>query len=130
MTAAPPPAASAPTTRELWSHEFLDALNLEQCKATARRIKADPALIEFARANIRRWIARTGYHAGEIRSLREWEALLQPEKLSLLLRFMVDPGEEATRMRQSSPFAGILSTEVRERITDRVTEQWTRHESC
>lgn len=129
MPAAPQPPAPASATRELWSHEFLDALALEQFKETARRISADPALIEFARANIRRWIAKSGYHPGENRSLMEWQALLQRENLSLLLRVMTDPGEDAIRMRQSSPFAGILSADDRERIIDRVTGEWTSNES-
>jgi hypothetical protein len=129
MPAAPLTSAPAPAIRELWSHDFLDALALEQFKETACRISADPALIEFALANIRRWVAKSGYHPGEIRSLREWEALLQRNDLSLLLRVMTDPGEDATRLRQSSPFAGILSADERERIIDRVTGEWTSNES-
>ncbi len=129
MTSAKPPLPAPAATRELWSHEFLDALALEQFKATARRLKAEPALINLARTNIRRWIAKTGFHAGEIRALMEWEALLHPEKLRHLLQVMTDLGEDATRMRQSSPFAGILSVEDRERITDQVINAWTRHES-
>ena len=128
MSAALSPSAPAPVARELWSHEFLEALALEQCRETARRIQTDPSLIETARANIHRWIARTGYHAGEIRSLREWEALLDPDQLPRLLRVMADPGEDAARMRQSSPFAGILSAADRERITDQIIEAWTRDE--
>ena len=114
--------------RELWSHEFLDALALEQCRETARRIEQDHSLSEVPRENIRRWVARNHYHPGEVRALREWEELLKPGKLDQLLRVMSDPGEEATRMRQSSPFAGILSNEERERITDRVIATWTRDE--
>jgi hypothetical protein len=128
MTAPPTSTEPAPPARELWSHEFLDALALEQCRETARRIEADPALLNVARENIRRWLARTGYDAAEIRALAEWQALLDAGDLRPVLTALTHPGENAVRLRQSSPFAGILSTSDRERIMDKVAQLWTHDE--
>jgi hypothetical protein len=48
---------------------------------------------------------------------REWLDLIVKEVLSLL----VDPSEEGNRLRQSTPFAGILSKAEREAITRKMS---------
>lgn len=48
---------ASPPKRELWSHEFLDALSLLKHRAVAEAIQGNSALIEIARANANRWLA-------------------------------------------------------------------------
>lgn len=93
-------------------HARAEARSLELHRAIAERLRRDPAVLERARALVRRWLAGgtvSGRWAGrwaEIlgRPLPEIEALL------------VDPGQEARDLRQTSPFAGVLSPRERWRI--------------
>jgi hypothetical protein len=79
----------------------------------AQKIAADPRLLDVARRNLAAWAERYG---GSVpRALDEWRAVLDrpwPEIAALI----TDPGESATRMRQSSPFAGVLTARERRRV--------------
>jgi len=81
----------------------------------ARRLRADPALAEIARRNLKRWLGRPGLPASLNRCYVEWRTILDSHSLDQLLRLLEDEGEEAQRLRQNSPFVGILTPlEVRE----------------
>ena len=124
MSIQPPPTPPAPAARELWSHEFLDALTLAYYSAMARRVQHDPSLVQAARERLHRWLHEGGYDASQIRALREWQPFLEEHKLSSLLRLMTDPGEDATRMRQSGPFAGVLTAAERKAIKEQLKTRW------
>lgn len=51
--------------------------------------------------------------------LREWRTLLDETPFSQLLEFLRSDDERAVRLRQSSPFAGVLTPEERQSILDR-----------
>jgi len=81
----------------------------------ARRLRADPALVEVARRNLKRWPGRPRLPASLKRCYDEWQTILDSYSLDQLLRLLEDEGEEAQRLRQNSPFVGILTPlEVRE----------------
>lgn len=90
-------------------HIRLDQRSLALHEAIAAKIKANPALIDKARQNIERWRTQSPSIAGP---LNEWEGILN-QGVDKTLVYMCDPGEEATRLRQSSPFAGILTESER-----------------
>jgi hypothetical protein len=121
-TIAPPPAP-----RELWSHEFLDALALAYYCAMADKIEVNPQLVERARDNLQRWIADGGYAECQVRALLEWQPLLAPMRLKELVAVMRDPGLDATRMRQSGPFAGVLSAPERKAIKEQLKLDWRQN---
>jgi hypothetical protein len=106
--AAKPAAAQAP-----WSnHRLLDVRSLALHAVIARKIERAPRLLAKARQNLDRWRTERG---SEPRALAEWRAILgRPWREVAAL--LVDPGEHATRLRQSSPFAGVLTREERRRI--------------
>jgi hypothetical protein len=128
MPTPPTPATSAaPAQKELWSHEFLDALALEHFQLLAKKLRLRPELGQLALANIERWTSKDIYHAGEVSALNEWRGLLVNQQgANELLGMMTDPGEEGCRLRQSSPFAGILSESERDEIVDKIISQWTQ----
>jgi hypothetical protein len=103
-----PAAAQTP-----WSnHRLLDVRSLALHAVVARKIERDPRLLEKARRNLDRWRRARG---GEPGALAEWRAILgRPWREVAAL--LVDPGENATRLRQSSPFAGVLTRQERRRI--------------
>lgn len=51
--------------------------------------------------------------------MQEWLDLLNTHSLKEILELMVDHGEKARRLRQSTPFAGILTQEERRRILEK-----------
>lgn len=112
---SPPDAGSASPRRHL-THEDLDARARALATAIAHRLDTDPGLAARARAHIAQRLPRAS--TGEQRELREWDRILRTMSLPRLRRFLVDPGERATRLRQTFPFTGILSAEEREELLD------------
>lgn len=79
-------------------------------QAVAASIARDPSVIEHARSNLARWEQTApGPWIGE------WRALLN-SPLETLVSFLGERSERADRLRQSSPFAGVLCDAERRRI--------------
>jgi hypothetical protein len=79
----------------------------------ARKLLANPALIAQARSTLARWRAQT--EAPVPSYFIEWGRILEsgPEEIAA---FLVSMREDATRLRQSSPFTNLLTPEERARI--------------
>jgi predicted NACHT family NTPase len=93
------------------SHEWIDRRSLALHEAVAAKLEAQPQLLDVARTNLQRWLS-----ANTSAALREWWLLLEVTPLPALLALLRSPGDEATRLRQSSPFAGLLTQEERQAI--------------
>lgn len=96
-------------------HRWLDARSLALHCAIVRKIERDPSLLDTARRNLAVWEARRGGHLS--RPLGEWKKLLGkpwPE----LAAAMTAIDEQSVALRQSSPFAGVLTAAERKRIYD------------
>ena len=106
-------AAAVPLTPGLLKHRIIEARSLAMHCLIARKIAADPALLDVARRNIEAWSAR--YGDSPPRALDEWRAILE-RPWPTIAAFITDPGEQAARLRQSSPFAGILRPAERRRV--------------
>jgi len=96
------------------SHHDADARARALASAIADRLKTDPSLVPRARTYLARRLTKAS--AGEQRELQEWDRILRTMSLARLRRFLVDPGERATRLRQTLPFVGVLTAEERERL--------------
>jgi hypothetical protein len=117
------PSSLAEPHRELWSQPFLDEVAAEHFRLIAQRMETEPQIVALALDNIRRWIARDVYHSGELSTMNEWRDLLIGSR-SRLRQVMLDQNQDACRLRQSSPFAGVLSAEEREDVLSRVEARW------
>jgi hypothetical protein len=93
------------------SHEWIDRRSLALHEAVAAKLEANPALIRVARDNLSRWLA-----AGERPAYAEWRALLESKPLPEVLGILRSTSEQAARLRQSSPFAGVLTSDERNRV--------------
>lgn len=106
---------SAPEKRSrpksLRSHATLDARARSRAREVADRIARDPSLVERARAYIARRMPRAS--AGERAELEEWDQILRSMSIARLRRFLVDPGERASRLRQTNPFLATLDPDER-----------------
>lgn len=96
------------------SHRLLDARSLAMHCVIAERLRSDPGrVMSKARENLARWRARAG--ADVPGYLEEWACILS-RPWAHIAGVMTDPGEEGTRLRQSSPFAGVLTSAERRAI--------------
>ena len=79
----------------------------------ARKLLANPALVAKVRSTLARWRARSAEPVPSY--FLEWGRILEgrPEEIAAFLASM---GEDATRLRQSSPFTNLLTPEERAKI--------------
>lgn len=106
-------AKPAPLSAGALGHRVIEARSLAMHCLIARKISADASLLKRARRNLEAWRAR--YGSDIPRALDEWREILArpwPE----IAAFITGSGEEATRLRQSSPFAGVLTPAERRRV--------------
>ena len=99
--------------RQYSDHRILDARSLAMHCRIAQKIARDPDLLSKARANLKRWSAKSEEPAP--RYLQEWQQILErpwPEIAELITSM----SEDATRLRSSSPFAGVLTARERDQI--------------
>ena len=94
-------------------HRILDARSLAMHCKIAQKISRDPVLLDIARRNLARWEKKsTGRKRGY---LQEWRGILD-QPWPQIAEMITSMNEESTRLRSSSPFAGVLDDQERERI--------------
>jgi len=98
------------------THAQIEERSIVLHRVIAQRVSENPALLDVARANLRRWVSQDG----ERLYWTEWEKILAGP-LETILVFMVSPNETARRLRQSSPFSGILTPRERWKIYESFT---------
>jgi hypothetical protein len=95
-------------------HRRIDLRSIELHRAIAAKLQADSSLLNLAWDNLERQshMTRALVYATAWRQL-----LIRP--LSELADLLVEDSEHMTAMRQSSPFAGVLTPKERLAIYDR-----------
>ena len=94
-------------------HRMLDARSLAMHCMIAQKIEKHRELLIVARQNLANWSNKSIGKKPEY--LKEWEGILDkpwPEIAELITSM----SDEGTRLRSSSPFAGILDDKERKRI--------------
>ena len=94
-------------------HRILDARSLAMHCKIAQKISRDSRLLKKAKSNLSRWSAKID--GPKPRYLKEWHEILE-KPWPTIAEMMTRMSEDATRLRSSSPFAGILSEKEREQI--------------
>jgi hypothetical protein len=89
-------------------HEVLDDISLELGRRVAARLREEPGLLQLARDNLERWLGQNAHSPALVRCYREWQCLLEQRPLEDICRVLDSDGEENRRLRQNSPFAGLL----------------------
>lgn len=96
-------------------HRRLDLRSLAMHTLIARKLAQAPGLLDVARRNLGRWAERWG---GDTPMwLEEWQSILK-RPWREVAAFITELSPRATRLRQSSPFAGVLTAQERKRIYD------------
>ncbi|MEJ0006452.1 MAG: hypothetical protein WDM77_08840 [Steroidobacteraceae bacterium] len=106
---------SEPITSQRYStHRLLEARSLAMHALIAGKLARDSSLLSKPRQNLEAWSAHWQYPP---RWVHEWRQILGLpwQQIAALI---AEPSERAARLRQSSPFAGVLTPEERSRIYD------------
>src|SRR5947208_16099395 len=90
------------------SHEVQDSISLELAQRIASGLPQHPEWIDFARANLERWSRLNANSPSLLRCYDEWKKILR-RNISEVGTMLTAETEEGRRLRQNSPFAGILS---------------------
>ncbi len=93
-------------------HTDITRRSLALHTAIAEKLLADPSLLSIARANIERW-SSTSHHSAKY--FTRWLEILDLPLAELLIAITSET-EEMIELRQSSPFAGVLTPKERWRI--------------
>ncbi len=90
-------------------HEHQDAVSLELASRIAAGLPDHPEWIELARANLDHWARRNHDAPGLLRCYAEWEEILQ-RPIAEVCAILTADTDESQRLRQNSPFSGVLSS--------------------
>ncbi len=112
MSTSPRRRPPAPHKR---SHAWVDARSLALAQAIAAGIRSDPLLIRKAADYLERQKKR---RSDWPRAFEEWEEILAQKSVDEVLSILVEESEEGRRLRQTAPFAGVLSPAQRKEIFD------------
>lgn len=90
------------------SHELLDQISLELGRRVAARLRQQPELLRVAHENLARWTRLNANTPSLLHCYEEWRKVLE-SPLESVCELLAEDSEEARRLRQNSPFAGVLS---------------------
>ncbi len=88
-------------------HELQDRISLELGTRVAGRLRHSPELLEVARQNLARWSRLNANSPSLLRCYDEWREILT-RPLDQICALLSAETEEGQRLRQNSPFAGVL----------------------
>ena len=99
-------------------HRLAEERSLAYHREVAALLCAHPELLEGVRVRLAGWLAegRSAHHAAA------WLALVDGPRAHLLA-LLVDEGEQARELRQSTPFSGLIEPRRRWRIWREVRER-------
>lgn len=105
-------------------HEVQDRISAELARRVAERLRHSPELVDFARANLARWRSLNADAPSLIRCYDEWEEILKRPSEDVC-NVLCGNSDEHQRLRQNSPFAGVLSAsevwEIKSRLRHATT---------
>ena len=86
-------------------HQAIDAENRERDRRVAALLREDPDIVKLGLRNLAAWAARWGETNP---AWEEWRQLLERLTPNQLADFLENRTPKAERLRQSSPFLGVL----------------------
>ena len=88
-------------------HTFQDEVSLEIARRVAARLTASPELLMTASDNLDRWSRLNAGTPSLLRCYAEWREILTLSAEEVRARLCED-SDAGQRLRQNSPFAGVL----------------------
>lgn len=100
-------------------HRKLEERSVALHREIVQRIRRNPDLLGRVRERLSRDIRSGRFSISLADAMHEWLDLLDSSSVEQVLELLVDEGENARRLRQSTPFAGILTQEERRRVLEK-----------
>jgi hypothetical protein len=96
-------------------HDWIDDRRRALGQAVAAHLSADPSLVAAALDQLDRWQRSTLPRV--LPAFQEWRTILETQSVQQIISLLGEDSPRATRLRKSSPFAGIgISQEARTSI--------------
>ena len=102
------------------THKEKDQHMLEISYKLAEAIENDTSLVRRAKEHVQRMLKKN--HGSATKDIKEWRDILESYSIRRLSRFLTSTSERANRLRQSSPFFAILSTDERNQLLNQLGE--------
>ena len=102
------------------THKEKDQHMLEISYKLAEAIENDTSFVRRAKEHVQRMLKKN--HGSATKDIREWRDILESYSIRRLSRFLTSTSERANRLRQSSPFFAILSTDERNQLLNQLGE--------
>jgi hypothetical protein len=90
------------------THSEIDQVSLEMARQVAERVRRNPELLEIGRANLARWSRQNASVGSLLRCYAQWEEILSLP-VDRICDLLCSESDDAQRLRQNSPFVGVLS---------------------
>jgi hypothetical protein len=94
-------------------HSAIDARSLEMDRLFAQRLRENPAVLDKARSVLAKWMMSCDASVRPV--FEDWRAILDGP-ISGVFAVLEGKDERSMRLRQSSPFCGILTPAERTAI--------------
>ena len=107
-------------------HQLIDERNYELDQVIVSLLRRDPAQLIRVERWIQKRLADPNYSIHSKDALREWLKVIEGRGVEGVIEVLEDRGEDAARMRQSSPFAVLMPQEERMKILRRYETLRTR----
>jgi hypothetical protein len=89
------------------SHQKHDNVSLALARRIADGLHEHPEWIHLANSNLERWSQRNADSPWLLACYREWQSILQLP-VEEVIAVLLDPTDRGQRLRQNSPFAGVI----------------------
>ena len=94
-------------------HDLIDRRSLELHRLVAGKIRQQPELMDLVRDKLDRTLGESRLSDSCKDALREWQTIFSLKSFEEILEILVEDSDEGQRLRQSTPFSGILSQQER-----------------
>jgi len=105
------PAVCPEAQKSSRTHEWIGQRSLALDRAITQKLRAQPDLLQRAKTTLERRMQQRQPTVPPV--LLEWREILERWPLEKVLELLTSSGEQPRRLRQSSPFCGILSPQER-----------------
>ena len=102
------PAGNVALYTQVMLHKVHDAVGLALARRIAEGVGAHPEWVELAKANLDRWSRLNGDAPALLACYQEWRGILD-RPIEEIRDVLLDPTDLGQRLRQNSPFAGVLT---------------------
>lgn len=97
-------------------HDLIDRRSLALNRMVAEKIRRQPELMDVVRHNLQSTLNDSGLSDSCKDALMEWSELFHHSRADVILDTLVEESEKGQRLRQSTPFWGVLTQRERQQI--------------